>query len=423
MDPASLFFIHNYHGYILQIFIAEMLFLPLLRRRSRFLLRLLIAFLPFALLSIVLTNLLAMRVNGLASITIFLLSLGLQIAIYESKVKDILFCCVGAMLIQNLSHNIEQLFYLPFKENFNDVGWFFLSVGVMVAVYALAYILIVYPQPKGSEINITSRSTLIIAASSALFCYLIHTLFTLHGLSDHWISALPFILVDLLALALSFGLVSYRNKKEENQELERSIAKVHHYYAFMRDNIDILNMKAHDLKHFIRDAREKIAVDSAELEELQKTVEDYETIANTGSQTLDYILTEKRYLCQKEGISFTFSADGKALSFLSQGDLISLFGNLLSNAVEAEEKLADKDKAYIFLAVSVHSGMTSIHLENYYPEEVVFENGIPLTTKEDRRFHGFGSKSIRYIVKKYGGTYANEHEQGIFEVNILFPQR
>ena len=105
MDSASLFFIHNYHGYILQIFIAEMLFLPLLRRRSRFLLRLLIAFLPFALLSIVLTNLLAMRVNGLASITIFLLSLGLQIAIYESKVKDILFCCVGAMLIQNLSHS------------------------------------------------------------------------------------------------------------------------------------------------------------------------------------------------------------------------------------------------------------------------------------------------------------------------------
>ena len=240
MDFASLFFIHNYHGYILQIFIAEMLFLPLLRRRSRFLLRLLIAFLPFALLSIVLTNLLAMRVNGLASITIFLLSLGLQIAIYESKVKDILFCCVGAMLIQNLSHNIEQLFYLPFKENFNNIGWFFLSVGVMVAVYALAYILIVYPQPKGSEINITSRSTLIIAASSALFCYLIHTLFALHGLSDHWISALPFILVDLLALALSFGLVSYRNKKEENQELERSIAKVHHYYAFMRNNIDIL---------------------------------------------------------------------------------------------------------------------------------------------------------------------------------------
>ena len=369
------------------------------------------------------TNLLATQIYGLASITIFLLSLLVQFAIYKSKVKDVLFCCAGAMLIQNFSHNVEQLIYLPWKENFNDLGWFFLSAGVMAAVYALAYVLIVYPQPKGSEINITSRGTLIIAGASALFCYLIHTLFTIHKLSEEWIATLPFMLVDLLALALCFGLVSYRNKKEENLELERSIDKVHHYYAFLRNNIDILNMKAHDLKHFVRVATERIAMDNEELKELQKTIEDYETIANTGSQTLDYIITEKRFLCQKEGISFTFSVDGKALSFLSQGDLISLFGNLLSNAVEAEMKLKDKDKAYIFLAVSSHSGMTSIHLENYFPEAVVFENGLPITTKKDTRFHGYGGKSIRYIVKKYGGTYANDHEEGIFEVNILFPQR
>ncbi len=423
MDIASLFTIHIYHGYILQIFLAEMLFLPLLRRRSHFFLRLFLAFLPFVTLSIVLTNLLATQIYGLASITIFLLSLLVQFAIYKSKVKDVLFCCAGAMLIQNFSHNVEQLIYLPWKENFNDLGWFFLSAGVMAAVYALAYVLIVYPQPKGSEINITSRGTLIIAGASALFCYLIHTLFTIHKLSEEWIATLPFMLVDLLALALCFGLVSYRNKKEENLELERSIDKVHHYYAFLRNNIDILNMKAHDLKHFVRVATERIAMDNEELKELQKTIEDYETIANTGSQTLDYIITEKRFLCKKEGISFTFSVDGKALSFLSQGDLISLFGNLLSNAVEAEMKLKDKDKAYIFLAVSSHSGMTSIHLENYFPEAVVFENGLPITTKKDTRFHGYGGKSIRYIVKKYGGTYANDHEEGIFEVNILFPQR
>ncbi|MCR5078945.1 MAG: hypothetical protein K6B65_03375 [Bacilli bacterium] len=51
-----------------------------------------------------------------------------------------MFCCISAQLIQNLPHNIEMLIYLPLKEHINDLGWFFLSLGVILLYAFPAYL-------------------------------------------------------------------------------------------------------------------------------------------------------------------------------------------------------------------------------------------------------------------------------------------
>ena len=50
-----------------------------------------------------------------------------------------------------------------------------------------------------------------------------------------------------------------------------------------------------------------------------------------------------------------------------------------------------------------------------------FEEGLPRTTKDVSNYHGFGIKSIKYIVEKYAGTVSVSVEQGIFDLKILFP--
>ena len=47
-------------------------------------------------------------------------------------------------------------------------------------------------------------------------------------------------------------------------------------------------------------------------------------------------------------------------------------------------------------------------------------DGLPQTTKADKAYHGFGVRSIRYIVKKYGGEVQMYGEEGKFHVDILF---
>ena len=63
--------------------------------------------------------------------------------------------------------------------------------------------------------------------------------------------------------------------------------------------------------------------------------------------------------------------------------------------------------------------MFVVHIENFYEGSLSFDNGLPKTTKKDKRYHGFGMKSIRMITEKYHGYFKVKAENGLFILNIL----
>ncbi len=59
------------------------------------------------------------------------------------------------------------------------------------------------------------------------------------------------------------------------------------------------------------------------------------------------------------------------------------------------------DKRYISLIVKNINSFISISVDNYYDGNIVLgENVLPLTTKKDKDYHGFGMKSIQLVVNK-----------------------
>ena len=147
----------------------------------------------------------------------------------------------------------------------------------------------------------------------------------------------------------------------------------------------------------------------------------YESGFHTGNSTLDVVLANKNLLCQSNNIEFTCIADGKILSFMKEQDIYTLFGNLLDNGIEAAGKLAEPDKRIISMTVTEKNGLGFIHMENYYQDTVIFEDGIPKTTKQDRQNHGYGTQSIRYLAEKYGGDMQMQTEADIFLTDIMIP--
>lgn len=112
-------------------------------------------------------------------------------------------------------------------------------------------------------------------------------------------------------------------------------------------------------------------------------------------------------------------ADGTLLSALEASDMYSLFGNLLDNAISAVENLPDRSKV-IKLSVHELNGFPVIKIANDYEGELVFEGGLPRTTKENKAYHGFGMKSVKKICEKYNAELRISAEGGIFRLSIVF---
>ncbi len=102
-------------------------------------------------------------------------------------------------------------------------------------------------------------------------------------------------------------------------------------------------------------------------------------------------------------------------------DIASLFGNAPDNAIESVLRTDDAERRIIRLNAGVKRSFFSVHFENYCGETVVFRDGMPQTVKQDNRYHGFGVKSIRYIVEKYGGTLRMGQQGYLFNLDIFLP--
>ncbi len=102
-------------------------------------------------------------------------------------------------------------------------------------------------------------------------------------------------------------------------------------------------------------------------------------------------------------------------------DIYALFGNILDNGIESVREEEDPEKRILNLHVLRRAQILHIHGDNYCGREVVFQDGLPLTDKKDREYHGFGVKSIRHIAEKYGGEMVVKQEKERFILDILVP--
>ena len=416
MTWEQVFGITMNHGYIIEIILAEFLFFFHFERRNMFWFRFLVGLPVFVFLAIVLPNLVAYLTPGFFSLIIFLLSLVLLKFLFSNPFSYLLFCSISAQLIQNMSYNIECCLYYPFQESFNLVGRFFLTSGCLLLVYGLSYFFLVRRMGKAA---IKGVYVYVMAIVTALFVYLMQFLLTVYGLDTYFVARLPLLVCCVFGLAVQFGFLSIRTSKEENEKLEILLERDARQYRQMAENAELISLKAHDLKHFL-DAEKGGGVLDEEREDIREALESFEADSDYGNGPLNVVLQEKKRICRENGIEFLVMADGKECSFLKPTDLIALVSNALDNAIEYEKKM-EKGKRTILLTLSRKKDMLLFHVENYCPEKISFVDGLPLTTKEDSRYHGFGLRSIRYVALKYHGMMNVETDGNLFTLDVLLP--
>ncbi len=232
--------------------------------------------------------------------------------------------------------------------------------------------------------------------------------------------------IDFTAVSLLYlyhELLLQTIEKVEAQTLKNMFEMQYNQYQISEENMALVNQKYHDLKHQIIALKSNLGSGDSEgyLDQMLDDIKKYETRFSTGNKVLDTMLMSEALKCQARNIELTCVVDGEVLDFMNPMDISSLFGNALDNAIEGAEKIPEKNERLIHLAVDKQKSFVRIHVENRYIGKIRFRHNLPLTSKSDTNFHGYGVKSMKNIAEKYGGSIRAEAENGWFKLSILIP--
>lgn len=425
-------------AFLIQLLIPVLLIFIRFKKRKYFLIRILGCAIVTFLIAFFIPNESALGFLGKeASYYIFYLLTYLFAFLYVIVCFDLpltpaLFYTIAAFLIQNLAHHtfglILRIAGISLINQYDKIEYLVILGSIYLVIYAIFLFTFFYRLKPEMLLKLPTTSTFLISGvfltiMIILGIFIRHIRYDLFSnLSVATIYETYSVVLDVLILSIQFNVFKNERLKENNKELEQKLEFESQYYKLAQENMELINIKCHDLKHQIGALKsiDDSDVRKKSIKELEKEVLIYEDIAKTGNEALDYIFTDKSLLARKKDITFTYIADGNKVDFMSFSDICCLFGNILDNAIEAVSKIEDKEKRVITLKLIEKANMVYIHVSNYHENKLQFKNGLPLTTKKSSG-HGFGTKSIKFIVEKYNGNLTIKDQNNLYIMDILFP--
>ena len=236
----------------------------------------------------------------------------------------------------------------------------------------------------------------------------------------------------LLQLSLFFCLIFYENLNYNTHQtmlMEEQLSSAGRMLQQLeqqkRDEQKIRGLM-HDFKNHLSTIRYYIETDGQAalryIDELTGTKTTSFIAVNTGYELIDRLLTEKLSDADELSIRTDIRTDLHRLESLEPIDLCVIFGNLIDNAVEAQQHVEPDDR-FIRIVSQYASGMQIISVENSYDGILSVRKALPQTTKDDRNRHGIGLKNVQQVVQKYGGqmTIRTDQEEKVFGVYLSIP--
>lgn len=250
-------------------------------------------------------------------------------------------------------------------------------------------------------------------------------------LSEHgmqvWIGVILSSTILLLILALLFFMdrISRSAKRMNDQQVELARANSElEYNAQVSAVINTFREIKHDYVSHITAINAYAQAENWDA--LKKYLSDFNDeygvekyFISTGNRTFDAIVTSKALICSGKGIDFDFTALLPPALPFSDMETAALFGNLLDNAINAQESV--ETKKYIQLEVQTKGKMLSIRVVNSSDGNYRYVKGELATSNSDRVTHGLGLKRIRSIAETHGGNLTLSPEDDKFTAIVIVP--
>lgn len=405
----------------MEIFVIQMLFMRRFPRRKLFVPKL-IATTALSVVFVFVPNL-SIGFFDTSFLIVLAYTIVAAFLLFDTDVMNCVFYGLAAWSAQHIAWSFFLIACMSFKMTAA------VAATVYVCIFLATYAAVFFAFSFGRKNFVVKSERLAVVISSALILLLTTVLYDAaikYDGNSVWY-ALYAVISCVLVLIVQFGITSKEALKSKSERLENEKALLEgllynqsKQHRLAGETVEIINRKCHDLEYQVRMLREAGSDGEKYIDEIEKAVMVYGDIAKTGNDALDITLTEKCLLCDEHGIKLSYMVDGEALAILQPTDVSALFGNLLDNAIECSIG-EESGKRIIRLKAAEVRGYLSIHCENYCSRTVEFDDGLPVSARKATGFHGFGTRTIRYIAEKYGGSVVMRQDDGLFNVNMILP--
>ncbi len=228
-----------------------------------------------------------------------------------------------------------------------------------------------------------------------------------------WIPVICILLLStIIASVILFQkLVQYNEEmgkrailENQVQQMQKEIVEIQNIYADIRGLRHDIRNHISNISLFVKNISNSV---SEELEsyigKMEETVNQLDFSYQTGNPITDIIIHQKKQEAEKKQIEFYVDFAYPPNLRIDVYDIAIILNNALENAIEACYKVEGKKQ--IKLYSYVRGSLFFIEVENDFKEKIMIDekNGLPISSKINKKLHGIGISNIQRCAKKYMG--------------------
>lgn len=150
------------------------------------------------------------------------------------------------------------------------------------------------------------------------------------------------------------------------------------------------------------------------IQKVQKNVEAVTPKRFCENELVNLLCSSFADRAERQGIRLTVEANLPKIDSISDIELCAVLSNGLENALHAAAEA--EGERWVELYCKVNRNKLLIEIKNPYAGEILMQNGLPVSRKEN---HGYGCYSIRAIAQQYQGICTFETENNVFTLRVI----
>lgn len=235
-------------------------------------------------------------------------------------------------------------------------------------------------------------------------------------------SWITMILLNALICFLYYAILEVQSERIASALLSQQFEAERRHYEDVEEMQRLVRGLSHDLNNMLSTA--DVMLQKEQYSELHQLIHGMggriatpQQFLNTGNPALDNIISLKLSKAKTLQIPFQTDIDIPGDLQLNFEAMATIFGNLLDNAIEAQEPLPPEQRE-IRLKLKYMDQMLVAAVSNRCEAKDSAEDLLQ-TTKDNPEFHGFGTTNIRQSIARLGGTIRFHAENDWFHADFL----